>query len=530
MKTTLDGLTLTLLAALGLECGALGCGTSSHTDDGETSTASGSSTITATDTSATETETGGDMVEFPYDCEDPVPIMQDGTDVPSGFYTCADGFIHRGEAVTCVDPHGLGDSIDCAGSGGDGDGDGDGDPGPNMPCQTSADCIEHPYGSCNNYFGEGVDCACSYGCATDDDCGDGKICACAGVARGYAVCIPADCITSAWCFDGLCGLSKHQDGCDGSRSMACTGLADGCHVAADCEPQLCEESEEFLAPECTALLGEPYTCRPSGCGVACGRPFMIDGSPRTAGAVGRVDWRAAISSVDVDELDDATREQLAAHWTRIGTYEHASIASFARAAMDLLALAAPPSLLLATREALTDEIEHARLAFALASAYADAPIGPGPLATGGALASHADAREIIEGLIVEACVGETLAALEAREAAAWAEDPAVALVLERIAADELRHAALGWRTLRWMLERGDASLRAFAFARLDAAIEAAAHARIDECASPALRAHGVLDDALRMQLGRRALERSLAPCVAALRRVYAQPEAATLHT
>ena len=509
MKTTLDGLTLTLLAALGLEFGALGCVGPSQADGSETDTATSTATDTsATGTAETETETG----EVPYDCQDPVPIMQLDTDTPSGFYECADGFIHRGEAVTCVDPTGPGDSPDCA-------------EWQQLTCETGADCTDKPYGNCNNYGGDGTECSCKYGCATDDDCNEGYICACAGVTRSYASCIPASCITSDGCTDGLCGLNEYYDGCDGSRTMTCTGPDDTCHVAADCELQPCNEGGEPVTTECTAYNGEPYTCRPADCGTICGRPFMIDGSPRTAGAVGRVDWRAAISSVDVDELDDATREQLAAHWTRIGTYEHASIASFARAAMDLLALAAPPSLLLATREALTDEIEHARLAFALASAYADAPIGPGPLATGGALASHADAREIIEGLIVEACVGETLAALEAREAAAWAEDPAVALVLERIAADELRHAALGWRTLRWMLERGDASLRAFAFARLDAAIEAAAHARIDECASPALRAHGVLDDALRMQLGRRALERSLAPCVAALRRVYTDHEA-----
>ena len=45
----------------------------------------------------------------------------------------------------------------------------------------------------------------------------------------------------------------------------------------------------------------------------------------------------------------------------------------------LLALAAPASLLTAAHAALADEIEHARVAFAVASALHGRPVGPGCL-------------------------------------------------------------------------------------------------------------------------------------------------------
>src|SRR5690606_25004689 len=110
------------------------------------------------------------------------------------------------------------------------------------------------------------------------------------------------------------------------------------------------------------------------------------------------------------------------------------------------ALGAPPHLLAATQRAMADEIDHARRCFALASAYAGEPIGPGPLDLG-AKRPTTDRSAILEAVVREACVGETLAAIEARTALAHARDPAVRTTLERIAADELRHAQLGWQTL-----------------------------------------------------------------------------------
>ena len=169
---------------------------------------------------------------------------------------------------------------------------------------------------------------------------------------------------------------------------------------------------------------------------------------------------------------------------------------------------------------MADEIEHARLAFGLASAYAQQEIGPGALDVRGSIDAELDRFAIIEALVHEACVGETLAAIEAREAAAHAQDPSVAAALEQIAADELRHAQLGWRSLRWMLDLGDDRLRSFALARLDAALREVTAATIEDGVPASLRAHGLLDDQLRTSVRRQAIVEVLGPCAAALRRCH----------
>ena len=69
------------------------------------------------------------------------------------------------------------------------------------------------------------------------------------------------------------------------------------------------------------------------------------------------------------------RAVLAEHWTQEAAFEHASIASFARLTLDLLSVGAPPDLLDAARATL-DEIEHARITFALATATAGSPGRP----------------------------------------------------------------------------------------------------------------------------------------------------------
>jgi hypothetical protein len=212
------------------------------------------------------------------------------------------------------------------------------------------------------------------------------------------------------------------------------------------------------------------------------------------------------------------RRRIAEHYTQAAQLEHASVASFARFTLELLALGAPPQLLAAAQRAGLDEIDHARRCFSLASAYAGQPVGPGRLATASACpASTLEA--VASALIDEACIGETLAAVEARAACRFASEPAVREALAVIAADEQRHAELGWQTLRWLLEQADAPTRARLLARLNQAIEAAERDRpaamLDHDRAW-LRAHGVLDPADRRAAQTEALDQVLRPCVAAL--------------
>ncbi len=187
-------------------------------------------------------------------CTSPEPLLQSGTAVPSGFLRCGDGFIHRVEPATCVAP------VTPGSCGADDGGE----------CGTDADCVELPYGACVKEQPWG--CSCHYGCASDADCADGRICACAGVVGGRARCIPADCATTAACAGSLCGLSERRGSC-GERwgRLACLTPDAECRIDADCsgaEPVSCF-SQGPTPPECKND-GERWICtEPDACG-PCG--------------------------------------------------------------------------------------------------------------------------------------------------------------------------------------------------------------------------------------------------------------------
>lgn len=102
-----------------------------------------------------------------------------------------------------------------------------------------------------------------------------------------------------------------------------------------------------------------------------GRPFVVEGTLRTAPLVGGEAWCSEVT--DASEVLPELREALAAGWAEDGLYEHASIASFARFALELLALGAPPSLLEDVHAAMADELHHARLCFGLARRFGARP-------------------------------------------------------------------------------------------------------------------------------------------------------------
>ena len=192
-----------------------------------------------------------------------------------------------------------------------------------------------------------------------------------------------------------------------------------------------------------------------------------------AGSAARSDWSADVRP-RVDALTIAEREELARAWLATAALEHASIASFARFALDLMALGAPPHLVAGAHAAAEDEIVHARIAFAIASAYAGRELGPGALAFDGQRAPL-DLTTFARETFVDGCIGETIAAIEAREASRGADDPSVRSAHRRIARDEERHAELAWRTLAWAVREGGDPVRetiraALASARIPASL------------------------------------------------------------
>ena len=387
-------------------------------------------------------------------CPDPQPRFVEGQD--TGFVRCANGATHRTRAADC--PVVAGDA--------------------------------------------GVE----GGCVSDSDCPSATLCEC---GDGGGSCVPASCTTDTLCAaGGLCVDGHEIAGCVTRRFFSCQTVADECVGDRDC-PRV-----DGGGTLCLVGDGGARSCGyEPGC---VGRPFLVDGFARVAPLASTRAWLAEGVHPDVSRLTTHEREEVAAHYNRAGQLEHASIAAFARFAMELLALGAPAHLLEGTHEAMADETEHAKLTFALATAYLGAPSGPGPLAMDGAL-GPCTAQRVFATLVREGCIGETLAAVEATEALARATDPSVRAVLARIAADEAEHAALAWRAAQWLVETQDTSFRSWATEEVARAVtERRTHAPHSSGAALDLEAHGVLSGATLQVLADATLQDVVEPCAHAL--------------
>ncbi len=249
-----------------------------------------------------------------------------------------------------------------------------------------------------------------------------------------------------------------------------------------------------------------------------GRPLRVQGHARTASVEFREDWCDARS---FREVPLALRPYLAAHFSRQALAEHASVASFGRFLMQLMHLGAPPDLLMATQQAIADELDHARRCFSIAAAYGE-PLGPGPLDTSGAT-SESTPEEVLVETVREGCVNETLAAVEAALLAQKATDPLLQETFEVIASDEARHAGLAWKTVRWLVSQDPT--------RLDTVhrVLASERSRLLLSGGPGegredLEELGVLGPRARRSLARQAFDTVIAPILDSL-----APKEASLH-
>jgi len=449
-RLRLDPVRLSLLAALGVA--PLGCGTDRAlgADDGDSADDDDSADGDADDDHGDDGNDdddgdddgdadgdGGDLdiPIAPEVCAGATPIMTDGK--YSGYLRCPDGTINRDTPVGC-------DAINmepaCKGT------------EESLGCTVDADCVDGPNGRCvSRPFEQGGlndYCGCVYSCQSDDECDAGQVCVCSGVVptnHDSPVCAPANCTENSDCDSGECGISSFETGCGLAVALACRDDDDACRLDSECGQGLsCTLGESSLLE---------WQCTGPGCAV--GRPLLVEGTPRTsAPEVGRRDWIAPEDIAPQLPKSAARRGALAAYWREVAALEHASVASFARFSLQLMSLGAPAELLADAQAAAADEVEHARLAYALASAYGGAPVGPGPLALDG-VAMALDLDGIVTSLVEEACIGETLGVAEALASADLTSDPVVREICQRIAIDEQRHAELAWRTLQWIVENFD---------------------------------------------------------------------------
>jgi hypothetical protein len=151
--------------------------------------------------------------------------------------------------------------------------------------------------------------------------------------------------------------------------------------------------------------------------------------------------------------------------------EDASVYAFERLARELSAQQAPRELVAASLHAADDEVRHARVTSALARSFGGSPeaarVDDLPLRS---------LEEIACENAVEGCVRETFGALVGAYQARHAEEPRVRALMQEIAPDEARHAALSQRVHTWALGRLEQPARERVYAAQRAAIAELARA------------------------------------------------------
>lgn len=243
--------------------------------------------------------------------------------------------------------------------------------------------------------------------------------------------------------------------------------------------------------------------------------MSVHGELRVAALAVVPEW-AREETLPLGSLDALTLNHLAREWREDGLMEHASIASFARFTLAMLSLGAPPEIIAEAQRAAGDEVLHARLCFGVATTLDGAQWGPGALDVKGAL-DDISAEKVLRDLVIEGCVGETIAAMVARAQRQLAEVDTVTRALETIADDEARHSALAWKAAAWVLKARPELVTVAERAFSDALAGVTVRDGVPEGVSACLWRHwGRLDTVELTTVTREAVDSVILPCARAL--------------
>jgi hypothetical protein len=307
------------------------------------------------------------------------------------------------------------------------------------------------------------------------------------------------------------------------ESAGASGRTQVCPSTQDFEEYWRGTHADYSGPDVTwsgEIAGYAGSSPPSDGGDLCcyrgetkldcagGRPFLIDGQVTVAA----LEKLGEVDAAHVLPCDGLVVGALVEAWLFAARMEHASVASFARFTLGLLAHGAPLSLVEAAQRAGLDELRHAELCLAQAHRYTTQRFRFGPLRIAGSTEPKVDLAEFVTRNIVEGCVGETVAAAVMAEQARAASDRELADALRGVADDESNHAALAWKVLQWALtvERGeirDVAERAFSSAYV--AARNSHSMPVDN--GPELAAHGQLGRSAQLAIAYGAWKDVIAP-------------------
>jgi hypothetical protein len=243
-------------------------------------------------------------------------------------------------------------------------------------------------------------------------------------------------------------------------------------------------------------------------------PLHHHGAPRLAKLARGVGWA---DDVDLSGARPTPAEcdALVRHYTDWALAEHASIASFARFTLHLLALGAPSELVSRSVRAMADETRHARLGFGLVRALSGRDVTVAELPMDAALDGEVTLESVLRLAVREGIMGETFAALEVRHAVDHAELPWLKAALAAIADDEARHAELAFVFAAWAQARSPelASVVTEEIAECDSPPLPTALSSLSRREARGLARWGVLDEKQRRAVRERALTQVVLPLV-----------------
>ena len=182
-----------------------------------------------------------------------------------------------------------------------------------------------------------------------------------------------------------------------------------------------------------------------------GRPFMQEQEAVVASLHRKKgDWDRNHSTI---VLGTEKERQFAGNfYLQVARYEHASVASFNRFALELMKHGAPAHLVHQAQTAAMDEIRHAQSSFSIANELLGEQVQPGEMKMDVTLAP--DLKTLARTVLEEAAIQETLAVLIAAEQLRIVESPMIKKYLEEVVREESRHSELAFATLRWCVQQG----------------------------------------------------------------------------
>jgi len=200
------------------------------------------------------------------------------------------------------------------------------------------------------------------------------------------------------------------------------------------------------------------------------------------------------------------------------------VASFARFTLQMMSFGAPAELIREIQLAAADEVKHAQRAAEILSALSGEPISPGAFSLENLTLTTSRAH-LVEMLIREACVGETLGVAEITAALKVCTQEEVRVHLAEVLQDETRHAGLAWRSLRWLLESAPRHeqgpllrliKKTFRQCSVDMGLTGHQTSHLQVTSEPALNRWGVLSSSQTHLARLTAYQHVLLPCLSVL--------------